>query len=150
MPWVAIGDHLHDRYRIVHKLGFGGYSTVWLAKDEKADRYIAIKILIADGKFRGRNMLRQLNSQNLNNRHPGKDVIRPIFDEFAIEGPNGEHQYLVTTPTYMSLSGAREASYERVFQLPVARAIIAQLVHVVAFLHAGVSYFGVRLFIGVC
>ena len=30
---ITIGDHLHDRYQIVHKLGFGDRSTVWLAWD---------------------------------------------------------------------------------------------------------------------
>jgi hypothetical protein len=46
---VAIGDHLHDRYRIVHKLGHGGYSTVWLARDQTAAKYVAIKIAVAEG-----------------------------------------------------------------------------------------------------
>jgi hypothetical protein len=30
---VMVGDMLKDRYHIVDKLGFGGYSTVWLAQD---------------------------------------------------------------------------------------------------------------------
>lgn len=31
---VALGDVFKDRrYRIFHKLGFGGLSTVWLARD---------------------------------------------------------------------------------------------------------------------
>lgn len=31
---VHLGDEMSDkRYRIVHKIGYGGYSTVWLAKD---------------------------------------------------------------------------------------------------------------------
>ncbi|KAL4920722.1 kinase-like domain-containing protein [Aspergillus aurantiobrunneus] len=33
LPPVIIGDVIHERYRIVDKLGFGGYSTVWLAYD---------------------------------------------------------------------------------------------------------------------
>lgn len=33
---VYLGDTFHnDRYRIEHKLGFGRFSTVWLAKDIK-------------------------------------------------------------------------------------------------------------------
>lgn len=28
---IMIGDMLQGKYRIVYKLGFGGYSTVWLA-----------------------------------------------------------------------------------------------------------------------
>lgn len=143
---IAIGDYLHGRYRIVHKLGFGGYSTIWLAKDEKVNRYVAVKVLIADGKSKESNILRQLDSGDITNAQPGKDFISPILDEFVIKGINGDHQCLVTAPASMSLSDAREASYERVFQLPVARAVVAQLVQVVAFLHSrGIVHAGVSL-----
>lgn len=143
---IAIGDTLHDRYWIVHKLGFGGYSTIWLARDEKADRYVAVKIGIADRESRESNMLQQLRSFDLKDRHPRKSFIRTVLDECAAKGPNGEHQCVVTAPASMSLSDARESSYNRTFQLPTARAIAAQLVQVVAFLHsqgmvhAGVSF----------
>jgi len=30
---VHLGDVYCQRYRIIHKLGFGTYSTVWLARD---------------------------------------------------------------------------------------------------------------------
>ncbi|KAF5596095.1 kinase domain-containing protein [Fusarium pseudoanthophilum] len=33
---IDIGDHLARRYRVVHKLGYGGFSTIWLARDEAA------------------------------------------------------------------------------------------------------------------
>jgi hypothetical protein len=45
---VMVGDTLHKRYRIVDKLGSGGYSTVWLAHDDKLDAYVAPKVCIAD------------------------------------------------------------------------------------------------------
>jgi hypothetical protein len=33
---VTLGDTFHDdRYVVLHKLGFGGFSTVWLAQDKK-------------------------------------------------------------------------------------------------------------------
>lgn len=32
---VQIGDVLRDRYQILAKLGFGAYSTVWLARDRQ-------------------------------------------------------------------------------------------------------------------
>ena len=34
---VALGDTLKDgRYKLLHKLGWGGYSTVWAARDERS------------------------------------------------------------------------------------------------------------------
>ena len=32
---VLIGDKFNDRYLVVEKLGWGHFSTVWLAKDLK-------------------------------------------------------------------------------------------------------------------
>jgi hypothetical protein len=44
--------HLHDslndgQYRVIDKLGYGGYSTVWLCRDTTAasPRYVAVKII---------------------------------------------------------------------------------------------------------
>ena len=34
---VALGDTLKDgRYKVLHKLGWGGYSTVWAARDQRS------------------------------------------------------------------------------------------------------------------
>ncbi|KAK0656685.1 kinase-like domain-containing protein [Cercophora newfieldiana] len=41
---VQIDDRLHTRYRIIHKLGHGTYSTAWLALDEQTSTYVAIKV----------------------------------------------------------------------------------------------------------
>jgi hypothetical protein len=30
---ISIGQILDDQYEIIAKLGYGGYSTVWMAKD---------------------------------------------------------------------------------------------------------------------
>ena len=63
---VALGDTLKgDRYNIQHKLGWGGFSTVWLARDRRLvvvlldspllvlttcrhDRWVSVKIMRAD------------------------------------------------------------------------------------------------------
>ncbi|KAL3441470.1 kinase-like domain-containing protein [Aspergillus insuetus] len=41
---VMVGDTVYNRYLIVDKLGSKGYSTVWLALDNKLDGYVALKI----------------------------------------------------------------------------------------------------------
>ena len=37
---VRIGQQLNARYKVIAKLGFGAYSTVWLVRDQK---YVASK-----------------------------------------------------------------------------------------------------------
>jgi serine/threonine-protein kinase SRPK3 len=134
---IAIGDHLHDRYLVVHKLGFGAYSTTWLARDQTARKYVAIKIAVAAGESRESKILHQLDLADMaNEAHPGKAIINLILDEFILNGPNGKHRCFVTVPARMSLAVAKDASCIRLFQLSVARAIAAQLIQAVAFLHS--------------
>ena len=40
---ICLGDILKDgRYRILHKLGWGGYSTVWAARDQRFGPFAAL------------------------------------------------------------------------------------------------------------
>ena len=41
---VHIGEVLMGRYVIIQKLGWGHFSTVWLARDFKFETYVALKI----------------------------------------------------------------------------------------------------------
>src|SRR5437773_2700880 len=45
---VHLGDRYDGgRYQVVHKLGAGGFSTVWLAQDLMERRWVALKIVLA-------------------------------------------------------------------------------------------------------
>ena len=44
---INIEDEIEGRYKVVHKLGNGGFSAVWLARDKLAERYVALKIIVA-------------------------------------------------------------------------------------------------------
>ncbi|KAF8245460.1 hypothetical protein K440DRAFT_555844 [Wilcoxina mikolae CBS 423.85] len=73
---LKLGDELHNgRYRIIHRLGHGRYSTVWLALDQRCERastavsdipvsrYVAIKIGIANNEKDETAILCQLQAQ---------------------------------------------------------------------------------------
>ena len=129
---ASIGDVLKDRYRIVHKLGHGTYSTIWLSRDEQRKAYVAIKISTADSPRCEVDVLRAItDSSGVNDLGPA--MMPSIQDQFEIEGPNGSHSCFVTSPAQSSIATAR---FSRVFKLETARVLVAQLVIAVAHVHA--------------
>ncbi|RDW93490.1 uncharacterized protein DSM5745_00812 [Aspergillus mulundensis] len=124
---VMIGDKLHNRYSIVDKLGYGGYSTVWLARDTETGHYVALKVGTADSDSVTReiNTLRCLAS-------PGHEAIPTVLDDFELEGPNGRHRCYSTSVAACNL---QDASFSELFPIDVARAISGRLVLAVAYLH---------------
>jgi serine/threonine-protein kinase SRPK3 len=138
---VMIDDLLHNRYRIVDKLGYGGYSTIWLARDEIVKRYVAVKIGISSPSLPRREIevLRALHGSRPNSHAPaGSDMnactaLPSILDAFNIHGPNGTHTCYTLTPAQGSL---KEASFSRLFPIQVARALAAKLATAVAFVHS--------------
>ncbi|PYI31052.1 kinase-like protein, partial [Aspergillus indologenus CBS 114.80] len=134
-PPLQVGDHLADgRYQVVDKLGYGGYSTIWLARDLREARYVAVKTITADASRHSpeAGVLRSLGSSV---SRPGKEVFPPLLDEFWVAGRNGRHRCVVTPPARMSLFDAKEASTFGLFRPRVAQSIIAQLLRGVSFLH---------------
>mmetsp|Transcript_61685 Transcript_61685/g.142154 ORF Transcript_61685/g.142154 Transcript_61685/m.142154 type:complete len:525 (+) Transcript_61685:108-1682(+) len=41
---VKLGDVYNNRYRVIHKLGWGHFSTVWLCEDNNSGGYVALKV----------------------------------------------------------------------------------------------------------
>ncbi|PLB49389.1 kinase-like protein [Aspergillus steynii IBT 23096] len=44
---IRLGDLINERYLVEHKLGCGGFSTVWMANDLQNNRDVALKIMFA-------------------------------------------------------------------------------------------------------
>ncbi|KAI4139104.1 MAG: hypothetical protein LQ341_004356 [Variospora aurantia] len=134
---VDIGQvYSEGRYRIIHKLGFGTYSTVWLARDSRLERYVALKILAAEPSKDSTEsqIIRQISQCFKTSSHINKAFILPILDEFEIDGPNGQHRCLATEPAACSLSVSK--SYPPwVFRIEVARAIAAQTILALRAIH---------------
>jgi len=94
---VRLGDAFRNgRYRILHKLGWGSYSTTWLARDDVENRNVALKVSSVDAskKLPGeKEILRALAA--LAKSHPGHSHIVSLLDSFTVNGPNGAHSCLV-------------------------------------------------------
>ncbi|KZF25835.1 kinase-like protein [Xylona heveae TC161] len=93
---VRLGDILNDgRYKILHKLGWGGYSTVWAARDLKDDRYVALKIMVSDPEkcSQESKVMEAINATG--SGHPGFQHLLSMMNHFHLNGPNGTHNCLV-------------------------------------------------------
>ncbi|EEH04015.1 protein kinase [Histoplasma capsulatum G186AR] len=130
---INLGDHLCDgRYTIIHNLGFGGSSTVWLASDHKQRKLVAIKIKTADSasspsESQEVDFLKRLHSHRL---------IRKLLDSFVENSPNGAHDCLVMEPASCSLMHSKSLAAHALLELRLARAVAADLVLTVQFLHS--------------
>ncbi|PWY87302.1 kinase domain-containing protein [Aspergillus sclerotioniger CBS 115572] len=135
---VQIGDEFHNRrYVIVHKLGFGRSATTWLAEDRQdSRRLVALKISTAESAERTVHESQVLTRLAQAKSQPGDTMVQTLFDSFSFSGPNGRHQCLVMDAARVNIDEAKEAAYHRLIHLPAARAIIAQLVLGVHFIHS--------------
>ncbi|PYI04553.1 kinase-like protein [Aspergillus sclerotiicarbonarius CBS 121057] len=96
---VSLGDTFKDgRYEVHHKLGWGGFSTVWLVYDSIQEQWVSLKIMTGD---RAQNFHELDNLQHLAAHAQGSqgtlasNYIVQLLDTFVHQGPNGSHQCLV-------------------------------------------------------
>ncbi|KAG6826909.1 hypothetical protein H0H92_013934 [Tricholoma furcatifolium] len=97
---ISIGDTFDQgRYRILHKLGFGGSSTVRLVRDQR------------EGKDRGRIAALKANRADISSESPQELAIsqkilesllpsdsadfQTVDHHFLVQGPNGSHRFFV-------------------------------------------------------
>ncbi|TGJ78138.1 hypothetical protein E0Z10_g10627 [Xylaria hypoxylon] len=93
---IVLGDVFHNgQYKVIRKLGEGSYSTVWLARDLRNNKYVAIKIAMSEiSEPTNETVILRL----LNQAPGGSKHITQLLDEFNHHGPNGIHKCLVFEP----------------------------------------------------
>lgn len=102
---IHLGDLLgpgrRGPYRVLHKLGSGGYANVWLCRDvaaETSTQYVALKVLASDVSTEDCQERRAGQLRHGVGNSGGQDVANYLclpLDEFEIRGPNGTHLCLV-------------------------------------------------------
>lgn len=99
------------RYTLLRKLGQGGLGTVWLARDENLNRYVAVKELIGD-KRHGEIALDHFRREaEITGRleHPG---IVPVY-QFGRDDKSGKAFYAMRFLGRRTLQDAIEEYHER-------------------------------------
>ncbi|TFK68438.1 kinase-like protein [Pluteus cervinus] len=81
------------QYRIMHKLGFGSYATVWLAQKTDSSKFVAVKVTTDDAALTNEAAILEAVSKV---RTTEESHVLTLLDHFTIHGPNGKHLVLVT------------------------------------------------------
>ncbi|KAF8347561.1 kinase-like domain-containing protein [Amanita rubescens] len=145
---VSIGDvFANGRYKVLHKLGFGGSSTIWLARDSVSGILVALKVLAAYISTKPKDEIEELViSQKLDaliasTHNAVRHNIQTIKDSFIVEGPNGTHLCLVSelagpSVRAMSSSGGGRVEGSTRLRGDLARQVAKQTATVMELMHS--------------
>ncbi|KAF9180838.1 serine/threonine protein kinase, CMGC group [Haplosporangium sp. Z 767] len=97
--YISVGDVFHDgRYVTLRKLGWGHFSTVWLARDTVMNRHVALKVVKSASHYTETavdeiKLLERVVQANPD--APGRKYVVELLDHFMHRGPNGLHVCMV-------------------------------------------------------
>ncbi|KAH9921034.1 kinase-like protein [Fomitopsis serialis] len=154
---VHIGDTFSDaRYTVVRKLGWGHFSTVWLAKDAKLDRHVALKVVKSAPRYTETaldeiKLLQRLitsssppvqptpNNPNPqpspSQTHPGRSHVISFLDHFRHKGPNGTHVCMVFEVLGENLLGLIKRHQNKGVPMPLVKQIAKQILLGLDYMH---------------
>lgn len=94
---VRIGDTFkHGRYVVQSKLGWGHFSTVWLAWDTKKSIFVALKVQKSAQHYTEAAMDEITILKQIADGDPyDKKCVVKLLDHFKHSGPNGQHVCMV-------------------------------------------------------
>ncbi|KAF2760067.1 putative CDK4/6 [Pseudovirgaria hyperparasitica] len=104
---AKISEVLNTRYQIVGKLGYGGYSTVWLCRDFADHDYVVLKLCRSDAPNIKReiDIYRRLDSVRA--KHAGATLVRRMLDNFELRKHGHHFLCIIHKPLGMSLGKLR-------------------------------------------
>ncbi|KAG1747289.1 kinase-like protein [Suillus occidentalis] len=154
---VHIGDSFSDgRYIVVRKLGWGHFSTVWLAKDTKMNRHVALKIVKSATRYTEtaldeiKLLQRLITSNSLPvaptpdnpnpppsqaHMHPGRSHVMSFLDHFRHKGPNGTHVCMVSEVLGENLLGLIKRHQNKGVPMHLVKQIAKQVLLGLDYMH---------------
>ena len=101
---ISVGDTFdHGRFKVLHKLGFGGSSTVWLVHDqqEEGDQSVIVTLKAMRADVPSSKVLSEIPelaiSQKLGASLPPSESVdfQTVNHHFLVQGSNGSHLFLI-------------------------------------------------------
>ncbi|XP_053953531.1 SRSF protein kinase 3 isoform X4 [Anastrepha ludens] len=139
---VIIGDIFDNRFRVVRKLGWGHFSTVWLCRDLKEEKYVALKVVksaphyieTAADEIRLLEAIRDADPLDVK-----RERIVRLLNHFTIRGVNGKHYCLVFEALGCSLYKLIVKNNYQGLAIGQVRNIIKQVLEGLDYLHTKCS-----------
>ncbi|XP_034480776.1 SRSF protein kinase 3 isoform X1 [Drosophila innubila] len=139
---VVIGDIFDNRFRVVRKLGWGHFSTVWLCRDLKDEKYVALKVVksaphyieTAADEIRLLEAIRDADSLDVK-----RERIVRLMNHFTVRGVNGVHTCLVFEALGCSLYKLIVKNNYQGLAISQVRNIIKQVLEGLDYLHSKCS-----------
>jgi serine/threonine-protein kinase SRPK3 len=124
---VYVGELYNNRYRVVHKLGWGYFSTVWLVWDYEAGRFQAMKVQKSAQHYRDAaydeiKLLTQIMGADPTSEH----CCARMTDSFEHFGPHGTHVVMVFDVLGENLLKLMERYEYKGIPIPIVKAIAKQ------------------------
>ncbi|KAF8351762.1 kinase-like domain-containing protein [Amanita rubescens] len=148
---VSIGDiYANGRYKILHKLGYGGSSTVWLARDLRpqpgdSDTLVALKIISCDNSPKPTDEIPdifvpdRLDVFAIATHNPARQNLLAVKDHFTVEGPNGKHTCIVTQFVGASVYAMGRLRGDLARKVAKQTANVVELMHSAGFVHGDLT-----------
>lgn len=135
---VNIGDVFNARYHVIRKLGWGHFSTVWLAWDTQDKRFVAMKIVksaehYTEAALDEIKLLLSVRSADPNDI--GCHKVVQLLDEFTVTGINGQHVAMVFEVLGCNLLKLIIRSNYRGLHLEQVRKICRQVLEALGYMH---------------
>lgn len=134
-----IGEtYKNEKYTLVRKLGWGHFSTVWLARDNDKQCHVAMKIVrsakhYTDTAIDEIKLLDKVTNAEIH--HPGHQHVIQLLDTFTHQGPNGVHVCMVFEVLGENLLGLIRRYKHRGIPVVFVKQIAKQLLSALDFLH---------------
>ncbi|XP_037051096.1 SRSF protein kinase 3-like [Bradysia coprophila] len=135
---IVIGDVFDNRYRVVRKLGWGHFSTVWLCRDIECEKYVALKVVksathyteTATDEIRLLEVIRDAAPYD-----PFAGKIVRLLNHFTVRGVNGVHTCIVFEALGCSLYKLIVKNNYQGLAIQQVKSIIKQVLQGLEYLH---------------